>query len=112
MAGLVVGAVGPPPVAVCIGKGCASLCCCPWALRRWSHYHLVPRPAVAAGKFRRPWDAKDMMRRLKFPRCAWLALGMLLALHALAGEQHFTAIQVENNESFQQYEGFQLATLA
>lgn len=53
-----------------------------------------------------------MMRRLKFPRCALLALGMLLPLYALAGEQNFKAIQVENNESFQQYEGFQLATLA
>jgi mannose-6-phosphate isomerase-like protein (cupin superfamily) len=53
-----------------------------------------------------------MFRRLRFPPYAWLALGILFPLHVFAGELHFKVSQVENKQPFQQYEGFQLATLA
>jgi mannose-6-phosphate isomerase-like protein (cupin superfamily) len=52
------------------------------------------------------------MQRLKLPRWILLALGIMLPWCALAGELNFNVIHVENDQSFQQHEGFQLATLA
>jgi mannose-6-phosphate isomerase-like protein (cupin superfamily) len=52
------------------------------------------------------------MRHPKFSSWTLLALGLFLPIHAFAGELDFTVVQVEKHQAFQQYVGFQLATLA
>ena len=52
------------------------------------------------------------MRRGKLPGWAWLAFGLWLPVYAPAAEPDFRVIQLETQPAFQQYDGFQLATLA
>jgi mannose-6-phosphate isomerase-like protein (cupin superfamily) len=52
------------------------------------------------------------MRHFKRSGWALLTLGTLLPSQAVAGETGFEIVQVEKHPTFQQYEGFQLATLA
>ncbi len=49
---------------------------------------------------------------ISFARWVLLAFGVLLPWHALGGELNFKVIHVEQAQSFQPNEGFQLATLA
>jgi mannose-6-phosphate isomerase-like protein (cupin superfamily) len=51
------------------------------------------------------------MGHFKCSGWALLTLGTLLPLQTVAGEPGFKIIQVEKQPIFQQYEGFQLATL-
>jgi mannose-6-phosphate isomerase-like protein (cupin superfamily) len=73
---------------------------------------MLVRGRTCAKKFRRPGDAQHLRRRATLSSLAWLALGLLLPMHVFAGELDFTVAQVETLLPFQQYEGFQLATLA
>ena len=68
---------------------------------------------LASGrKSRGPGDARRMRRRRKFSIWALLALGGFLPALACAGELDFSVAQVETEQAFQRYDGFQLATLA
>jgi mannose-6-phosphate isomerase-like protein (cupin superfamily) len=52
------------------------------------------------------------MRRVTWSRLAWLVIGLFLPMRGFAGELHFTVVQVDNLQSVQPSEAFQLSTLA
>jgi mannose-6-phosphate isomerase-like protein (cupin superfamily) len=52
------------------------------------------------------------MRRGKVSTWVWLAFGLWLPMYATAAEPEFRVMQVEKGGSVQQYDGFQLTTLA
>jgi mannose-6-phosphate isomerase-like protein (cupin superfamily) len=73
---------------------------------------MLVRRLACARKFLQPGNASHLIHRAAWSCVAWLALGLSLPLHGVAGELDFAVVQVETHPSFQRFDGFQLALLA